>query len=554
MALVVSTAEMLRGVVVEKLTAAAQEILAVVERTVTGYEEEAAGLRREIELQRRQLEDMMLLQPQRRQLEDMMLLQPQRRQLEDMMLLQPQRRQLEDMMLLQPQRRQLEDMMLLQPQMELLQDQKLQPLIKQETADDQFPVCQPTGGGRGDGGGGGGGDGRGGGGGGGGGGGDGGDGGGGGGGGGRLPEEEEQLKHELSVKDTWSLVCHTEVQREEGKGDEDEEEEEEERPTLSSTQDQHQHQDQDQHQHQHQHQDQDQHQHQHQHQDQDQDQHQDHLTEPDYEVASRLLPPTVQSDRRKRGRPRTSEPPDHVDLKIRILEDSRIQVLSASVFKKYPVQEVRCSRGLQEADFLDLLKSTFPQLAAHKPFDVFTTNRRKRLQPITAETLTPESCRSTGHSALYFRLKAQEEVPAREEELPDSSSTSDQTELNTSSTSQRKGGGRRRRRRRHSGVQMMFCEVCRALHASTSMLIKHSWSHVDDPERLCGLCGEHLESADELRAHLQSHQKTHSCNICGKSFLSIAGLNGHVARHNVRSNVFAEESQVGPCRAEAAQM
>ncbi|XP_070711247.1 uncharacterized protein [Pempheris klunzingeri] len=56
-----SKAEILRGIVTEKLTTAAREILAVVERTVAGYEEEAAGLRREVDRQRRQLEA--LLQP-----------------------------------------------------------------------------------------------------------------------------------------------------------------------------------------------------------------------------------------------------------------------------------------------------------------------------------------------------------------------------------------------------------------------------------------------------------------------------------------------------------
>ena len=56
-----SKAEILRGIVTEKLSTAAQEILAVVERTVAGYEEEASGFRREIDRQRRQLE--LLLQP-----------------------------------------------------------------------------------------------------------------------------------------------------------------------------------------------------------------------------------------------------------------------------------------------------------------------------------------------------------------------------------------------------------------------------------------------------------------------------------------------------------
>lgn len=51
-----SKAEILRGIVAEKLTTAAHEILAVVERTVAGYEEEVSELRQEIERQRRQLE------------------------------------------------------------------------------------------------------------------------------------------------------------------------------------------------------------------------------------------------------------------------------------------------------------------------------------------------------------------------------------------------------------------------------------------------------------------------------------------------------------------
>ena len=81
------------------------------------------------------------------------------------------------------------------------------------------------------------------------------------------------------------------------------------------------------------------------------------------------------------------------------------------VFKKFPVQELRCPPGLQEPDFLDLLRSSFPQLAAGKPFDVFRSDRTRRLQPLRVKTLTPEeiyrTIRSTGarNSALYIRLK-----------------------------------------------------------------------------------------------------------------------------------------------------
>lgn len=56
----VSKADKLRGIIAERLSAAAMEILAAVDRTVADYEVEASGFREEIERQKRQLE---LLQP-----------------------------------------------------------------------------------------------------------------------------------------------------------------------------------------------------------------------------------------------------------------------------------------------------------------------------------------------------------------------------------------------------------------------------------------------------------------------------------------------------------
>lgn len=57
-----SKGDVIRGFVTERLAAASQEILAVVDKIVAGYEEEASGFRQEIERQRRQLEE--LLQPE----------------------------------------------------------------------------------------------------------------------------------------------------------------------------------------------------------------------------------------------------------------------------------------------------------------------------------------------------------------------------------------------------------------------------------------------------------------------------------------------------------
>ncbi|MEQ2307703.1 hypothetical protein AMECASPLE_020980, partial [Ameca splendens] len=56
-----STTNELRVVITEKLSTATREVLAVVERSVADYEEEASGFRQQIDRLRRQLE---LLQPQ----------------------------------------------------------------------------------------------------------------------------------------------------------------------------------------------------------------------------------------------------------------------------------------------------------------------------------------------------------------------------------------------------------------------------------------------------------------------------------------------------------
>lgn len=98
----------------------------------------------------------------------------------------------------------------------------------------------------------------------------------------------------------------------------------------------------------------------------------------------------------------------------------------------------------------------------------------------------------------------------------------------------------------------LSCKVCRVRRASAKLLTKHAWNHVNDATRLCGVCGQGSESAEELRSHLQGHMKTKSCNICGKSFLSQSGFKGHMARHTAKTTykcrtcykVFADRSSI----------
>ncbi|XP_078137906.1 uncharacterized protein LOC139932508 [Centroberyx gerrardi] len=515
-----SKAEILRGIVTERLAAAAREILAVVERTVAGYEEEASGFKQEIDRQSRQLD--VLLQPR--------------------------------------------------VKLERIDDLELLPVCEEEEEES---------------------------------------------GGGELPEEEEQNKQQPSVEDPGSLdlLCHIE----EEEGDEEEDETPEPLSPIPLC---------------------------------------DNLKDPEYQLPSR-----DQYERRKSGGSRIIEMQHYLYLRVCVLEDSRT-FLSHNVTCR--VQMVKCPRGLQEADFLVLLRSRFPRLAGgNKPFDLFTVDSSRKLQPLKLKTLTPEqihrSIKSSGkgRSALYIRLKAGEEHQASEEELhplqrkdeaakdfPSTSAmimTSEKTKLHTSNPiekvesskadllannsrtqqqmeieegddgedhgvsgptndlmaltsarsaaesewdtsdedgkqddedeasdrdddwkpndsdedlkeSQSEPRSSNRTRKRHvkrscSGAKsgkliqsspktltensnpILSCKVCGSLHRSTGILNKHVWRHVDDPECLCGVCGEHLESAEALRGHLQNHQKTHNCPACEKSFLTMEGLNRHATLH-----------------------
>lgn len=83
---------------------------------------------------------------------------------------------------------------------------------------------------------------------------------------------------------------------------------------------------------------------------------------------------------------------------------------SLLVLKKCPVLKLKCPRGQKEADFLNLLRSTCPQLAGdNKPFDILTLDKKRKLQPLKLETLTPEeihrSIMGWGRSTVYIRLK-----------------------------------------------------------------------------------------------------------------------------------------------------
>ncbi|XP_034021019.1 zinc finger protein 835-like isoform X2 [Thalassophryne amazonica] len=344
---------------------------------------------------------------------------------------------------------------------------------------------------------------------------------------------------------------------------------------------------------------------------------------------------TVGRSGRRRGRPRRGEEQRHHLLRVCILEDSQSDVLSSNVFLKSPVQEVKCARGLQEASFLELLKSTFPQIAGDKPFDIFRTDRSRRLRRLKLKAMTPEemsnSMKSSGAgrgTAFYIRMKGREEEiedptekctilkgncdvtngfpstvvmksdeaglclregntldasstsqnqgniatvegggdpgvsePAdpsstsmacsEAESCPDSSDTDEHVDRdddwkpNASAKEVRDGDSdlqstNKSRKARAKGLcvdrkvtqkNKSQCKVCGISYMRKSSLIQHAQSHVGEPERLCSVCGQRFESAEELEQHLNNHQQISTCSYCGKSFFTVIGLKHHVTVH-----------------------
>ncbi|KAK5617954.1 hypothetical protein CRENBAI_024305 [Crenichthys baileyi] len=149
----------------------------------------------------------------------------------------------------------------------------------------------------------------------------------------------------------------------------------------------------------------------------------------------------AQSDRRKPGRPQISKAQNTIDLSIRILKDSKIRRASRNVVKKCPLVSLKCPRGLQGLDFLNLLRSAVPQLAGdNKSFDILTLDRKRRLQPLTLKTVTAEEIirkvRSTGLRKLTFYIRLKEEIPRLQTEISSDSlaceETKQQGEMTTS--------------------------------------------------------------------------------------------------------------------------
>uniref|UniRef100_A0A3P9IJB1 C2H2-type domain-containing protein n=1 Tax=Oryzias latipes TaxID=8090 RepID=A0A3P9IJB1_ORYLA len=73
------------------------------------------------------------------------------------------------------------------------------------------------------------------------------------------------------------------------------------------------------------------------------------------------------------------------------------------------------------------------------------------------------------------------------------------------------------------------CKVCGFLYKSLGSLIKHTWTHMDEPQRAFGL-------KSLLKAHRRSHDENYQCHICGKTLSSTRALSRHLTSHSEKRN------------------
>ncbi|XP_078792931.1 uncharacterized protein LOC105353778 isoform X5 [Oryzias latipes] len=118
----------------------------------------------------------------------------------------------------------------------------------------------------------------------------------------------------------------------------------------------------------------------------------------------------------------TSSSPTHLNLRIRFIKDPNVDMLHSSVLQNTIVRDLSFPQSLQESEFVDLIRSSFPPLAeSDKDFEIHTLNGSQRLIKLPLKTMSPrEIVRSMKSNApratvLFIKLKRPEAEKKSEE-------------------------------------------------------------------------------------------------------------------------------------------
>ncbi|KAK1889962.1 Zinc finger protein 316 [Dissostichus eleginoides] len=284
------------------------------------------------------------------------------------------------------------------------------------------------------------------------------------------------------------------------------------------------------------------------------------------EAYSRLSPPRVQTARRRRGRPPLEKKQtNNLLLRVCMLGTCRSDVLS--------------NKGKQEEDFLLLLRSSFPRLTDSSRLEFLRTDRSRRLQRLQLERLTPEDILRTRSSGGEKTLPVQhadpcssntsqeqevetqeietqevetQEVETQEVETQEAAESSDDEIANEASDGDWKPDAETRqsgaKRGKFGGKNL--CKVCGISYVLLGSLVKHAWSHVDEEEAPyrkshmrthtneapyeCKECGRFFKRKTHLNNHVRGHLgiKLFVCSICGKACSRQEHLTVHMRTHN----------------------
>ncbi|XP_073337770.1 uncharacterized protein [Pagrus major] len=130
-----------------------------------------------------------------------------------------------------------------------------------------------------------------------------------------------------------------------------------------------------------------------------------------------------------------------------------------------------------------------------------------------------------------------------------SSETEDSDDYSKDPAGTRSTPTRPKPKRGHRPESGLRCWVCSRTFKSRQFLLRHIKAHLQEAEPVCGVCGERFEASESLKIHIQTHQTTqqnqprtrgretrclsepntnvqtrqreHTCENCGRSFLQV---------------------------------